>query len=104
MPEAKQRLCVCLQERPVFRCVNLVLALFVVHFKSFLFTLDSAAGCLCVSCSVVFDQCGRMILFHEAVDRFVHFFDGFPVILPDGLYNAVLHMLLENELSGIVDL
>jgi hypothetical protein len=42
--------------------------------------------------------------FHETVDRFVHFVDRCLVILPDSFHNTVFHVLLQDQLSRIVDL
>lgn len=44
------------------------------------------------------------ILFHEHIDRLVHARDGLLVILLHRFYDAVLHMLLQEELAGIIDL
>ena len=44
------------------------------------------------------------ISFHETVDRFVHFVDRCLVILPDSFHNTVFHVLLQDQLSRIVDL
>ena len=44
------------------------------------------------------------ILLHEHIDRLVHARDGLLVILLHRFYDAVLHMLLQEELAGIIDL
>lgn len=44
------------------------------------------------------------ILLHEHIDRLIHACDGFLVILLHRFHDAVLHMLLQEELAGIIDL
>ena len=44
------------------------------------------------------------ILLHEHIDRLIHACDGLLVILLHRFYDAVLHMLLQEELAGIIDL
>lgn len=44
------------------------------------------------------------ILLHEHIDCLIHARDGFLVILLHRFHDAVLHMLLQEELAGIIDL
>ena len=44
------------------------------------------------------------ILLHEHIDRLIHARDGLLVILLHRFHDAVLHMLLQEELAGIIDL
>lgn len=44
------------------------------------------------------------ILLHEHIDRLIHACDGLLVILLHRFHDAVLHMLLQEELAGIIDL
>ena len=44
------------------------------------------------------------ILLHEHIDRLIHACDGFLVILLHRFHDAVLHMLLQEELACIIDL
>ena len=44
------------------------------------------------------------ILLHEHINRLIHACDGFLVILLHRFHDAVLHMLLQEELAGIIDL
>ena len=44
------------------------------------------------------------ILLHEHIDCLIHARDGLLVILLHRFHDAVLHMLLQEELAGIIDL
>lgn len=44
------------------------------------------------------------ILLHEHINRLIHACDGLLVILLHRFHDAVLHMLLQEELAGIIDL
>ena len=44
------------------------------------------------------------ILLHKHIDRLIHARDGLLVILLHCFHDAVLHMLLQEELAGIIDL
>ena len=44
------------------------------------------------------------ILLHEHIDRLIHARDGLLVILLHRFHDAVLHMLLQEELACIIDL
>lgn len=44
------------------------------------------------------------ILLHEHIDRLIHACDGLLVILLHRFHDAVLHVLLQEELAGIIDL
>ena len=75
--EIQNDLCITAQKLPVLGSVDLILCLHALT---------------------------SFISFHETVYRFVHFIYRRLIVLSDRFHNAVLHVLLEDQFAGVIDL